>query len=328
MNNYSISLHFSVGKSVSLYRRYISWKGNFTLVGCFFFFALAKAQSPSITPTQQISIQHDNDFLFAIDRYYTTGTFLGYSKTLQGDLIFKNTDSHSLQLDLKLGQETYTPRELFETDFEFLERPYAGYLFTRAGVTSASNGCLWQLSAEVGLAGPQSLAGEAQVAYHRLINEFIPSWSGEIANSFHVNGYGAYIKSFQKDKRAFFDVQSKVALGTRQIFLEQEATLFVGRRSSIARSAHYNRIGVEKELYGYAGVYYRFVGLNALIQGHPWGDDSPFTLPIINSLLGAQMGMVFRKNRNTFQIEYVNQSRETSREGRLHYASFIFKRAF
>lgn len=292
------------------------------------FYAFAKAQKPISSPSQQISVQHDNDVLFGIDRYYTTGTFIGYSKTLQGDFVFKNTEVNSLQLDIKLGQETYTPRELFETSFEFLERPYAGYLFASVGVTSASKDYLWQLTAEAGLAGSQSLAGDVQVAYHKLINEFIPSWSGEIANSMHINGYGAYVKTFQKDKKAFFDVQSKVALGTRQIYIQQEATFFVGQRSSIATSTHYNRIGVEKELYGYAGVYYRFVGLNALIQGHPWGDDSPFTLPIQNSVLGVQMGIVLRKKRNTFQIEYVNQSRETLREGRLHYASFIFKRVF
>lgn len=303
-------------------------RNSLSILSCFFFFAFAKAQSPTITPTRQISIQHDNDFLFGIDRYYTTGTFIGYSKMLRSDFIFRNTDSNSLQIDFKLGQETYTPRELFETEFEFLERPYAGYLFASAGLTSAGKDHLWKVTTELGLAGPQSLAGNAQVAYHKLINEFIPSWSGEIANSVHVNGYGAYIKTFQKDKRAFFDVQSKVALGTRQIYIQQEATFFVGQRSSIATSTHYNRIGVDNELYGYAGVYYRFVGLNALIQGHPWGDDSPFTLPIQNSVLGAQMGMVLRKKQNTFQIEYVNQSRETAREGRLHYASFIFKRAF
>ena len=78
---------------------------------------------------QAISVQHDNDFLLGIDRYYTAGTFIEYRKQLAGDFIFKRTPDSPLQLDLTLGQDTYTPRELFETDFNRLERPYAGYLF-------------------------------------------------------------------------------------------------------------------------------------------------------------------------------------------------------
>lgn len=320
---------------MSLGRRYISLVGNFALVRCYFFFAFAsmladqaRAQEKAFAPIHQISIQHDNDFLLGIDRYYTAGTFIGYSRALRKDFIFKNAGPNSLQLDFSIGQETYTPRELFETDFELLERPYAGYLFTTTAITSAQKNHSWQLKAELGLAGPQSLAGNVQVAYHNLINEFIPSWSGEIANSIHVNGYGSYVKSFQKRNRAFLDLKSGVALGTRSLFVQQEATFFVGRRSGIATSTHYNRIGTDQELYGYAGAYYKYVLLNALIQGHPWGDNSPFTLPIKNSLLGAQVGIVFRKKQSTFQLEYVNQSRETAREGRLQYSSFIFKRAF
>lgn len=295
---------------------------------CLFVFAFAKAQQETPKPKRQFSLQHDNDFLLGIDRYYTAGTFIGYSQALSGDFIFKNSQDASLQLDVVLGQETYTPRELFETDFELLERPYAGYLFVSGAVTKAKKNSLWELGAELGLAGPQSLAGAAQIAYHRLINEFIPTWAGQIENGIHINGAIGFTQSFQKEKNIFLDLQSQVALGTRQLFAEQQAVVFIGDRAAVASSSFYNRIGATSELYGYAGLLYRYVALNALIQGHPFGDDSPFTLPIENSVYGGKAGIVYRKAANTLQLEYVTQSNETRREGQLQFTSLIYKRAF
>ena len=194
----------------------------------FLCFVYAQAQSQDSIPKRQFSLRHDNDFLLGIDRYYTTGSFIGYSNRLSKDFIFNNTAESSLQLDFLIGQETYTPRELFETDFDLLERPYAGYLFVQSGVNQVKESHIWSLTAEFGLAGPQSLAGAIQIAYHELINEFIPSWVGQIENSVHLNGYAGYVKSFQRNKRVFFDLNSEVAVGTRQIFVEQGVTLFFG----------------------------------------------------------------------------------------------------
>lgn len=290
--------------------------------------AFAKAQTQDSIPKRQISLQHDNDFLLGIDRYYTTGSFIGYSKTLSKDFIFTNSKESPIQLDLIIGQETYTPRELFETDFDLLERPYAGYLFASAGVSQAKRNHIWTLNGEIGVAGPISFAGAVQRAYHELINEFIPVWSGEIANSVHLNGSGNYHVSFQKERKFFFDLSSSFAFGTRQIFADQKATVFIGNRDNIRTSSYYNRIGATREFYGYGGVLYRYVALNALIQGHPLGDSSPFTLPVENTVLGAQVGVVMRRGANTFQLEYVTQTRETQREGQLQFTSLVYKRAF
>jgi hypothetical protein len=297
-------------------------------ISVFLCFAFAKAHSQDSILKHQINLRHDNDFLLGIDRYYTTGSFIGYSNRLAKDFIFKHTAETPLQVDLLLGQETYTPRELFETDFNLLERPYAGYLFVQGGVTQVKKSHVWTVTGEFGLAGPQSLAGAIQRAYHDLINEFIPTWVGQIGNSIHANGYGSYVKSFQKEKGLFFDIQTEAALGTRQIFIKQAATLFIGRRDALSSSSFYNRIGNGREFYGYIEGSYRYVSLNALIQGHPFGDDSPFTLPIVNSIIEAKAGLVYRRGANTFQLEYVSQTNETQREGQLQYVGVAYKRAF
>ncbi len=280
---------------------------------------------------QQVSLQHDNDFLFAIDRYYSAGTFIGYSRLLEGDFLFKREKDAPIQLNIRLGQETYTPRELFERDFDLLERPYAGYLFVSTQLSKVKKSNIWLLQGEFGLAGPQSLAGDVQVAYHKLINTFVPVWEGQIANSVHVNFQGKYISTIDLNKPYLFksiSLQSTASLGTRLTYLEQGVNAYIGKRSSLATSAAFNRIGNEKEFYGYVGVAYRYVVNNALIEGHPFGDDSPFTLDAIASIGRFESGIIYREGRTTYSMVYHYNTKETAREGRLQYAAITISRLF
>jgi len=304
------------------------------LFSCFVFLCLSTSlfsQELQEFYKQQISLQHDNDFLFAIDRYYTAGTFIGYNRLLEGDLILKRGGDAPIQLDLKLGQETYTPRELFERDFDLLERPYAGYLFVSGLVSKVQKSHMWTLQGEFGLAGPQSLAGDFQVKYHEFIDTFIPVWEGQIANSAHLNFRGAYSTDISLDARYWFkniSLQSTASLGTRLTYIEQGVRAFIGKRSSLGRSSAFNRIGTEREFYGYAGIAYRYVINNALIEGHPFGDDSPFTLDAVPSIGRFISGVVYRKDRMTYSMVYQYTTKETAREGRLQYATMTIARLF
>ena len=298
----------------------------FSLIFCF---AFAKAYAQ--THTQQLQLQHDNDFLFAIDRYYTTGSFVRYDRSLEGNFILKRTEGFPIQITATLGQETYTPRELFETDFDLLERPYAGYLFGSAALSRATESSVWQLQSELGLAGPQSLAGDFQVAYHELINEFIPVWAGEIANSFHFNFEGVYSIDFDiEDSNLLKNVglTSTFSAGTKAVFLEQGGTLFFGKRAKAGRSSAYNRLGDDVEFYGFAGASLKYVLHNALLSGHPFGDESPFTLDPVRVVAKFKVGLTYRGVRNTLSFVYNWQTKETDREGRWQYTSLIFARRF
>ncbi len=192
------------------------------------------------------------------------------------------SQKYPLQLDVTLGQETYTPRALFNTNLDKLERPYAWYVFLTTAISRVKERQLFSFKMELGLAGEQSKAREFQVAYHELIGEFIPIWSGQIANSSHVNGYEYFVKDYAIPKSFFvkyFSLQSTAALGTRRIFAKQEATLFIGDREEVGKTSAFNRLGVQREFYGFGGVGVKFVALNALIEGHPFGDQSLLILP-------------------------------------------------
>lgn len=279
----------------------------------------------------QLQVQHDNDFVFAIDRYYTTGTFLSYDRVIAGDFVLKRSLDFPIQLRFEIGQETYTPRELFETNFDLLERPYAGYLFGALQVSRASANSIFTLEGEFGLSGPQSLAGDFQVAYHELINEFIPVWEGEIANSFHVNTQAQFIRDFTIQKSnllSYVTLVSEISLGTKSVYAQQGAVAYIGKRAETGNTSAFGRLGDAPEFYGFAGVSYAYVLHNALISGHPFGDDSPFTLSEVSSVFKWDAGLVYRGERNTIKFSYHFQTKETTREGRWQYVSFIFGRRF
>ena len=297
----------------------------------FFLSILASAMSYGQELKNQISVQHDKDFLFAIDRYYTTGTSLNYDRLIASNFLLKKTSVASIQLTFTLGQETYTPRELFENNFDLLERPYAGYLFGRFNVSQAREKSILNLFVEAGLAGEQSLAGKFQIAYHELINEFIPTWEGEIGNSAHINIGANYGRDFYVSNSNILKhiaLESTVALGTRDVYAQQEATAFFGRRASTYNSAAFGRLSDVQEFYGYAGVGVRYVLLNALISGHPFRDNSPFVLDEVPFLLRFKAGLAYRGSRNTYELGYHFQTKQTEREGRSQYTVFKFARRF
>ena len=277
---------------------------------------------------QQISIQHDNDFIFNIDRYYTAGTFVVYSTLIEKDFIFKRDTVNAIQLDFTLGQETYTPRMLFTSNFELLGRPYAGYLFLQGQTSQVKNTHLWALSGEIGLTGDLSLARGFQVAYHKLINEFIPIWEGQIANGFHINLKGTYIKDFKSENGSAFSLKSSTVAGTRAVFAKQEAFLFLGHRATLGKSSAFGRLSDVKELYGFLSLGTTWVIHNSVIEGHLFGDQSPFTLRNVPFLFNFQAGVTYRGKRNLFQAIYNFQTRETFREGRSQYAALKIARRF
>lgn len=299
------------------------------------FMYLIVAMTPYILHCQeyksQLQFQHDNDFVFAIDRYYTTGTFVSYDRVIQGDFVLKRSSEYPIQLKYTLGQETYTPRELFETQFAVLERPYAGYLFGAMQISKATDYTILKLEGELGLAGPQSLAGKFQVAYHELINEFIPVWEGEIANSFHVNVHGQFVRDFAIKKSnllSHFALISEVSLGTKTVYAQQSAIAYIGKRTQTGSTSAFGRLGDVTEFYGFAGISYRHVLYNAIVSGHPFGDTSPFTLNTVPSVFKWDAGVVYRGDHNYYEVAYHFQTKETIREGRWQYVSLTFGRRF
>lgn len=69
------------------------------------------------------------------------------------------------------GQEMYTPVD-DSTDPIAGERPYAGWLYIRGGIISATDDMRQTIDAVIGVTGPPSLAAQTQEAFHKLFPGF------------------------------------------------------------------------------------------------------------------------------------------------------------
>jgi len=260
-------------------------------------------------PKSLIAIKHDNDFfLGSTDRYYSFGNFIEYRRKLSSDFIFKKRDDDVLQVNFLLSQQGYTPDELDEVETEVFDYPFSGWLSLAAELVKASEKHKVALKLEAGVTGDASLAGQLQQWYHEFTGiGDVPTWVAQIPGAFLVNVQGNYTREFSLSKKqtTFLSFLTNGSLGTKDIFLEQEALFSFGRRNQLNNSALYNIIREgAPELYGYFGVSYRYVAHNLLIEGSLFNDNTPFVLDANNNLFKLRLGGSFRLFQNVIKIEH------------------------
>ncbi len=262
--------------------------------------------------TSQLELSHDNDYALFTDRYYSSGLFFTYRTLL------KNTSpsSKTHQLDFKLGQEVYTPSQTQSVNTDSFDRPYAGFLGLTTKWSVGSENSLINTSLLVGLAGLNSGAGGFQRWFHRVVSIVdSPLWIGELNDSFHVNVNFSYIREWELSANPFgirLAIDPEVALGSRDIFFEPGASLYLGRRNQASQSIAYSRLGSNtREIYFSLDFGYRFVLHNGLIEGNLFGDDSPLLKNPENSIARFGLNFNHRFNRNDFKIGLQFNTKET-----------------
>lgn len=138
-------------------------------------------------------IQWDNDKVVDTDRHYTNGMRIAYSvdhptgqwkstgETLADFTWFSHKDA--LRTGWVLGQDMYTPEDVASYTPDPLDRPYAGWSFLGISVQNETSDIQDTLELDVGMIGPAARAGQAQNAFHRLINVPVShGWRSQIHN--------------------------------------------------------------------------------------------------------------------------------------------------
>ena len=280
--------------------------------------------------SSQWEFSHDNDYALFTDRYYSSGLFLAYRTLLK-----KTSESaNSHQLDFKIGQEVYTPSQTQSVNTDNFDRPYAGFLGLSTRWSVGSGNQLINTSLLVGLAGLNSGAGGFQRWFHRVVSIVdSPLWIGELNDSFHLNLNFNYIQEWVLSSNPFglrFALDPEIALGSRDIFFEPSARLFLGKKMDAAQSIAYGRLGTKntRELYLSLDVGYRFVLHNGLIEGNLFGDDSPLLKDPENSVLRFGLNFNHRFHRNDIKIGLQFNSKETPEARSHHYLSLGYGLSF
>lgn len=279
---------------------------------------------------QQIELRQDNDFLHYTDRYYSTGSFIGYRKLIETP----QDSTLKRHYSIYLSQEIYTPADLEETNFLRFERPYAGFLGISNEMLLAKPTHLSEFKIAVGVTGPISGAEWVQSAFHSTVAEDsrISTWEAQIKNNFHFNLYYQYIKEWQWLPNPFsvhFAINPSIAAGTRDVYGQQDVVFYLGRRSALQNTVAYKQLGVlERELFFAVRLGYRYLLHDALIEGGLVGDDSIFLLTPYRHIFFYNVETFFRRGRHDVKFTCNYETPRTNRTRPHLYVSLSYGYSF
>lgn len=171
-----------------------------------------------------VDFTEENDAAVGTDRHYTQGARLAY---LGGDdqmpawvlnasqaIPALGLEVDACRLGFEVGQDIYTPENLAATSLIANDWPYAGWLYTglvlqRRGATGASQiPVLENLRLDLGVIGPESLAEDAQVWFHRQWGEHWPQgWDHQLRTEpgFAARYQRAWRLAWQRGAQAIAD---------------------------------------------------------------------------------------------------------------------------
>jgi len=296
-------------------------------------FGCLRAQDEAVTNshyTNLIELRHDNDFPVFTDRYYTTGNFVGWRKLLRQG----NDSTDQIQYRLYLIQQLYTPADIIETDIRRFDRPFAGFLGFANGITYANARRLIDIKVELGLSGPPSGGAFIQEAFHSApaVSSRIPTWLGQIKTAALGNIYGRYTREWQWQPNPFsvhFAVTPELAFGNRDIYAQQEAAFYFGRRNPLQTTSAYQQLGsLQNEYFFVVRLAYRYILHDAFQEGDLIGDSSQFLIQPYPNMLIYKFEMNGRIKRYNFMVAY-NYATEKNRRTFAHlYVTFSIAKTF
>ena len=281
-----------------------------------FFYSFSIGQSfklndePERIVEHQIELSHDNDFLQFTDRYYTAGNFITYRRLLKNK-------KYKRQNSFFLGQEIYTPSDLEETDISKFDRPYAGYLGFNFQHTVTGDDWIFDFLYSFGITGEISGGELIQNSFHSTAatDSRTASWTGQINNNFTNNCYFNYIKEWELNANpfnAYFTINPSVAIGIKDVYIQNDFVFYFGKRNPIQHTAAYNQLGVlNNELFFGIRTGYRYVVHDTMLQGNLIGDSSIFLVEPNHHLFIVNTEIYFRRGRTDIKIYYNYNSSET-----------------
>ena len=282
------------------------------------------------TIDHQFELKHDNDFLIFTDRYYSSGSFISYRWLAKNKKDSLNNRQHGLYL----SQEIYTPSDNKTTNINNFDRPYAGFLGFHYQYSIANPVRMFKFEYVIGFTGKMSGASGLQSLFHSsvAVNSSIAPWTGQINNGIINNLYFGYIREWKLQDNPFsFHISAgpTIAFGTKDIYLQNEMGVYVGKRNTMNASLAYDQISVtNNELFFSLILAHRYVVHDTLLEGNLTGDSSEVLRDPYQNLYIFKLGIYYRLNRNGFKIIYNYESSETERTEPHAYFTMSIARSF
>lgn len=267
-----------------------------------------------VAQNRQVDFNIANDKFFLIDRYFTSGIYTSYRHKINGPSIFKKQANHVLQLNVTIGSEIYTPKNTSSSRSFKFDRPYAGWLSLNLELGKIAPQWAWFFTLETGVTGQESLAGKSQIKFHELFNiQSRPTWVDEIAFSWLTNVKYLQVNNFILNKKNEIQNHVNIAFGTKDVYLQNKVYYFFGNFNNFQNSSRLSRtIGsIDKELFYFTSIGYKYVLYNTLIQGNLLDNNAPFTTQITPNIFLFSIGSGLKINKNKFRLELFYNTKET-----------------
>jgi lipid A 3-O-deacylase len=278
---------------------------------------------------EQVELMHDNDFLHFTDRWYTTGSFIGYRKLLN-EIDTENTDKR--QFTFQLEQSFYTPSNIISSRIEDYDRPYAGFLGINSGVSLLNENRILDFIFTIGVTGEISGSEGLQSWFHSTNESQAATWTGQIENSTHANLYGSYLREWllwESNFKVFLATKPKIALGTKDYYLENDIKLYIGKRNRLENTMAHRQLGaIENELFFALTGTYRYVIHDAMLEGSIISDNSEFTLEPIESLIFYGAETYWRNQILDIKVAYMFSTRRAENTGTHGFTTLSITRNF
>jgi lipid A 3-O-deacylase len=277
------------------------------------------------THTTEFGIQTDNDSYLAqgSDRYYTDGIYFYFRRALT---VEHNSDLQNKVLGFELGQKIYNPQSGYIPAAQYVDRPFAGYLYVGSTLNllfkDESN---IKLGAQLGVVGPASAAEPVQTFVHRTFGFYAPGgWQYQIKNDPELNLSAEYNRLLVRG--GFIDVSmaSYVNLGNGftgagigpllRIGSFNQLFNSVSTQSTAVVGQHFQPLTTH-ELFFYYKPQINYVAYDATIQGgllesHNNPNSLEITLDKEPFVFSQQVGVAFTTRRFTFDIAAIFHTKE------------------
>lgn len=284
----------------------------------------ASAAPNDLRPSLAFTIE--NDAVSDDDRHYSSGLRLSWTDTPVSaghwvyGLPFVPPDA-TARFTYALGQNIYTPDDLRRVIPDPADRPYAGWLYLKLGLTVEAGQTMDQWLVAVGIVGPSALGEELQNAIHP---RDALGWDSQLRDELTIQF------AYQRHWRALaemdigglsLDVTPHLgaALGTPFIYANAGGLVRLGDNMPVDAGPP----GIEPVLggssvvqpvdgfgwYVFGGVDARLVGRNLFLDGNTFRDDSP-SVEARPFVVDAKLGFVVQYEDVRLSYTHIWRSKE------------------
>ncbi|MFK7828300.1 MAG: lipid A deacylase LpxR family protein [Congregibacter sp.] len=306
-----------------------------------------------------LNLYIENDLFAQTDRDYTNGirisvvspdlvdyiedeTLPAWVRGINRKLTFFRDDpKEALQrnLVLSLGQTIFTPRDREATALVKDDRPYAGWLFARAGYQTRSELQMDSLEISIGVVGPAALGQESQDLVHDLRGfERFEGWDNQLDNELGFN-----ILWEEKRKARFFENSNSrfamdmighagIALGNVATYTNIGAELRLGWSipddfgtaslrpggDNSTPDVNWSRRNTDRDwgLHGFVSFDTRLVARNIFLDGNSFENSHSVDREPVVADAAVGLSMYYRGARLSYA--QIFRSREFDTQGETH----------